>query len=100
MMGGMFVSAWTSYFSNPWIAPAIGLAMVGAGSTCVVVSIANYLVDTNLGFQWASSLLGFISLVLAFAPVAVLIWEKEIRARSPFMKEAAEDRRKSSVTSV
>lgn len=130
--GGMFVYAWTSYSFLPWIAPAIGLAMVGAGSVCVVVSIANYLVDayskfagsavgaiglgenifvaflplaaqpmyTNLGFHWASSLLGFISLVLAFAPVAVFIWGKEIRARSPFMKEAAQEKRRDSVTST
>ncbi|KAF4232493.1 hypothetical protein CNMCM6457_004819 [Aspergillus fumigatiaffinis] len=130
--GGMFVYAWTSYTFIPWIAPAIGLAMVGAGSTCVLVSIANYLVDayskyagsavgaiglgenvfiaflpmaaqsmyTNLGFQWASSLLGFVSLVLAFAPVAVFIWGKKIRARSPFMKEAAEDKRRDSVVSA
>jgi hypothetical protein len=43
---------------------------------------------TNLGFHWASSLLGFISLVLAAAPIGVFIWGKEIRARSPFMKSA------------
>ncbi|KAE8386469.1 hypothetical protein BDV23DRAFT_187279 [Aspergillus alliaceus] len=43
--GGMFVYAWTSYSFFPWIAPAICLAMVGAGSVCVIVSIANYLVD-------------------------------------------------------
>ncbi|KAF7585391.1 hypothetical protein BBP40_011036 [Aspergillus hancockii] len=129
---GMFVYAWTSYSFLPWIAPAIGLAMVGAGTTCVVVSIAYYLVDayskyagsavgaiglgenifiaflplaaqsmyTNLGFQWASSLLGFVSLVLAFAPVAVLIWGNETRARSPFMKEAAEDKRRDSIFSA
>lgn len=129
--GGMFVYAWTSYSFIPWIAPAIGLAMVGAGSTCVIVSIANYLVDayskfagsavgaiglgenifvaflplaaqpmyTNLGFHWASSLLAFVSLILAFAPVAVLIWGREIRARSLFMKEAAEDKRRDSMTS-
>ncbi|KAI3189913.1 hypothetical protein CBS147311_9819 [Penicillium roqueforti] len=129
--GGMFVYAWTSYPFIPWIAPAIGLAMVGAGSTCVIGGIANYLVDAyskfagsavgaiglgenifvafvplaaqpmyiNLGFHWASSLLAFVSLVLAFAPVAVLIWGREIRARSPFMKEAAEDKRRDSMTS-
>ncbi|KAB8235602.1 uncharacterized protein BDW43DRAFT_308938 [Aspergillus alliaceus] len=43
--GGMFVYAWTSYSFFPWIAPAICLAMVGAGSVCVIVSTANYLVD-------------------------------------------------------
>lgn len=43
---------------------------------------------TNLGFQWASSLLGFIALTLSFAPI-ILVWKgKFIRASSPFMKEA------------
>lgn len=101
----MFVYAWTSYTFTPWIAPAIGLAKVDAASTCVIVSVANYLVDayskfagsavraidlgenifvaflplaaqsmyTKLGFQWASSLLAFVSLALASAPVVVFI---------------------------
>ncbi|KAH8694143.1 MFS multidrug transporter [Talaromyces proteolyticus] len=43
----------------------------------------------NLGFQWASSLLGFIALLLSFAPI-LLVWKgKDIRARSPFIKEAS-----------
>ncbi|KAH7116533.1 major facilitator superfamily domain-containing protein [Dactylonectria estremocensis] len=118
--GGMFVYAWASYSSIHWTVPAVGLMLVGLGTTAVIVSIANYLIDaysnyagsaigatvlgenlgvsflplassamyTNLGFHWASSLLGFISLVLAAAPIAVFIWGKEIRARSPFMKSA------------
>jgi hypothetical protein len=32
--------------------------------------------------------------------VAVFIWGKKIRARSPFMKEAAEDKRRDSVVSA
>ncbi|XRM37678.1 hypothetical protein ABZX51_001138 [Aspergillus tubingensis] len=130
--GGMFVYAWTSYPSIPWIAPAIGLALVGAGCTCVIVSNANYLIDaysmfaasavgaiglgenmfvaflplaaqsmyTNLGSHWASSLLGLVSLVLAFAPVAVFVWGKEIRARSPYIREAAEEERRDVVGSA
>ncbi|PYH68885.1 MFS general substrate transporter [Aspergillus vadensis CBS 113365] len=125
-------AAWTSYPSIPWIAPAIGLAMVGAGCTCVIVSNANYLIDaysmyaasavgaiglgenmfvaflplaaqsmyTNLGSHWASSLLGLVSLVLAFAPVAVFVWGKEIRARSPYIREAAEEERRNVVGSA
>ncbi|KAK0638311.1 Efflux pump atB [Lasiodiplodia hormozganensis] len=123
MAGGMFVYAWTSYPELPWIAPAVGLAMVGAGNTVVIIGFADYVVDayakfagsaiaavslgenvfaaflplaaqsmyTDLGFWWASSLLGFLSLVLSFAPVVLIIWGKEIRARSPFIKEAKLD---------
>ncbi|KAF4462565.1 multidrug resistant [Fusarium albosuccineum] len=127
--GGMFVYAWTSYPWMPWIAPSIGLAMVGFGSTAILVSLTNYVVDayskyagsaiaacilgedvsvaflpfaaqsmySNLGFQWASSLLAFISLLLAATPIVVLIWGKEIRARSPFMSEATDDKTVESV---
>ncbi|KAF2152898.1 MFS general substrate transporter [Myriangium duriaei CBS 260.36] len=42
ILGGMFVYGWTSYPSVPWIAPAIGLAMVGYGINNVVIAIGNY----------------------------------------------------------
>ncbi|KAJ5562545.1 hypothetical protein N7535_003006 [Penicillium sp. DV-2018c] len=130
--GGMFTYAWTSYPDLPWIAPAIGLAMVGAGSVVVVTGISDYVVDSYskyagscmgiiatwentlaaflplatmsmynvLGFQWASTLLAFIALTLSFAPILVLIWGKQIRDRSPFMKEAVVEKRRQSVGSV
>lgn len=43
---------------------------------------------TNLGFQWASSLLGFLALALSFAPVVIVLKGADIRRRSPFMSEA------------
>ncbi|KAL5624176.1 hypothetical protein BROUX41_004236 [Berkeleyomyces rouxiae] len=126
--GGMFIYAWTAYPGIHWIVPSIGLAVTGFGTTAVVQSISNYLVDayskyagsaiaaiclgenmaialvplaapsmyTNLGFHWASSLLGFISLAMVATPLAVLKWGQSIRARSPFMKEAAMEERKMS----
>ncbi|GKZ35722.1 hypothetical protein AbraIFM66950_006474 [Aspergillus brasiliensis] len=123
--GGMFVYAWTSYPSMPWIAPAVGLWMVGMGSVVVVSGIADYVVDAyckyagsamacfvvgentvsaflplatssmynTLGFQWASTLLAFISLLLTLAPLSFIFWGKTIRERSPFMAEAMLDKR-------
>ena len=120
MTGGMFVYGWTSYPDLPWIAPTIGLAMVGFGIQTVVSAVADYVEDAyaasnyaasavsgvaagenivagllplatlqmyeRLGFQWASSLLGFLALVLSFAPV-VLVWKgRWFRERSPFME--------------
>jgi MFS family permease len=41
-----------------------------------------------LGFQWASSLLGFIALALSFIPLVLLRYGRRIRARSPFMSRA------------
>jgi MFS family permease len=130
--GGMFVYGWTSYSAIHWMAPTIGLAMVGFGTTAVMVGNANYLVDayskyaasalgavglvenisiaflplaatamyTDLGFQWASSLLAFVSLALVATPFVVLKWGKEIRSRSPFMKEAIIDQRRDSVAAA
>ncbi|KAJ5240949.1 uncharacterized protein N7469_002540 [Penicillium citrinum] len=116
----------------PWIAPAIGLAMVGGGSVIVVTGISDYVVDayskyaasaigiiacgentfsaflplaamsmySTLGFNWASTLLAFISLALSLAPILFVVWGKQIRARSPFMKEAMLEKRRKSIDSV
>ncbi|KAK4542672.1 hypothetical protein LTR36_006244 [Oleoguttula mirabilis] len=125
IVGGMFVYAWTSYPWLPWIAPAVGLAMVGFGIQVVVSAVADYITDayaesgyagsavsavaagenavaaflplaaesmyTTLGYHWASSLLGFLALLLSFAPV-VFIWKgRQLRARSPFMQGDVEE---------
>lgn len=118
--GGMFVYAWTAYPYLPWIAPAIGMAMVGFGINVIVIAIADYLTDcysmfaasaigvvgfgenvlsaflplsaqsmyTKLGFHWASTLLAFLGMLLACAPVVLLIWGRKIRANSPFINQA------------
>ncbi|EFE44588.1 MFS multidrug transporter, putative [Trichophyton verrucosum HKI 0517] len=128
--GGMLVYGWTSYPTVHWVAPVIGLTMVGFGTTSVVISTANYLIDayskyaasalgavglveniaiaflplastamyTGIGFQWASSLLAFVSFALAITPFVVFKWGKEIRSRSPFMKEAIIDRQRDIVS--
>lgn len=118
--GGMFVYAWTSYPWIPWIAPAIGLAMVGFGIQIVISAAADYVVDayaasdyagsaisavacvenifagflplaaqsmyTDLGYQWASSLLAFLAILLSLAPV-MFVWKgRWFRSRSPFMQ--------------
>ena len=45
---------------------------------------------TTLGFQWASSLLGFVAVGLTAAPV-VLWWKGEVvRGKSEFIREAKE----------
>lgn len=45
----------------------------------------------TLGFQWASSLLGFVALALSFMPLVLQSYGRRIRERSPFMREAAYD---------
>ncbi|KAL3420286.1 hypothetical protein PVAG01_08785 [Phlyctema vagabunda] len=122
--GGMFVYGWAALPNIHWMVITVGLTMVGFGTTAVVISIANYLIDayskyaasalaavglvenasiaflplaastmyTDLGFQWASTLLAIVSLVLVATPFVVIRWGKEIRSRSPFMKEAIIER--------
>jgi MFS family permease len=120
---GLFVYGWTSYPDIPWIAPTIGVAMVGLGIYSIYLAVVNYLADAyekyaasalsaaslgrntfgaflplasqslynNLGYQWASSLLGFIALVLSVVPVILLLKGPGIRKRSPFMSVASYD---------
>lgn len=132
--GGLFIYAWTSYPSIPWIVPTIGLTLTGIGIMVVVNAAVAYITDaygmnflpsdagytkmicsgiysgsaiaaaasienlfsaflplaaqamyTKLGFQWASSLLGFLAVLLGFAPIVLYIAGPSIRARSKFM---------------
>ncbi|QIW96422.1 hypothetical protein AMS68_001940 [Peltaster fructicola] len=120
LAGGMFVYAWTSYPSLPWIAPAIGLGMVGFGIQVVISAVADYVFDayavsayagsavsavafgenivagflplatqsmyTNLGLQWASTLLAFIGVGLSMIPI-IFVWKgRWLRAKSPYMQ--------------
>ncbi|KAL2002266.1 hypothetical protein VTN02DRAFT_283 [Thermoascus thermophilus] len=70
--GGMFVYGWTSSAAMPWMAPTVGLAMVGFGTTAVIVGNANYLIDAYS--KYAASALGAVGLVenisIAFLPLA------------------------------
>lgn len=70
--GGMFIYGSTSYSSIHWMAPTVGLAIVGFETTTVVVSIANYLIEAYS--KYAASAVGAVGLVengsIAFAPLA------------------------------
>jgi MFS family permease len=123
LAGGFFLYAWTSYPSLLWIAPTIGLALVGFGIFTIVTAVGHYFTDAyskyaassfaavafgenvfaaflplatksmyeTLGFQWASSLLGFVGLLLSAAPVVLIAYGKEIRSRSPFIAQGGHD---------
>nr|OQO19463.1 hypothetical protein B0A51_14405 [Rachicladosporium sp. CCFEE 5018] len=74
VVGGMFVYAWTSYPTVPWIAPAIGLAMVGFGIQTVVSAVADYILDAYAASGYAASAVSACaageSLTAAFLPFA------------------------------
>lgn len=88
-----------------YAASALSAASLGRNTFGAFLPLASQALFTNLGFQWAGSLLGFIGLVLSVVPVILLLKGPEIRARSPFMSEStydeeeAESRRNSVVSS-
>lgn len=74
-----------------YAASASAAVCFGENIFAAFLPLAGQSMYTNLGFQWASSLLGFLALVLSFAPI-VLVWKgKQIRNRSPFMRKAMYD---------
>ncbi|CAG7922737.1 unnamed protein product [Penicillium olsonii] len=72
--GGMFTYAWTSYSTIPWIAPAISLAMVGAGSVLVVSGVSDYVVDAYSDYAGSAmgSVAGGENIFSAFLPLATM----------------------------
>jgi len=68
------------------------ISAVAAGENVVagLLPLATKRMYENLGFQWASSLLGFLALVLSFAPI-LLVWRgRWFRERSPFMESGGQ----------
>lgn len=124
LTGGLFLFAWTSDSSMPWIVPSIGLGAVGFGFFCVTTALTTYIVDAyakyaasavagvaflenfmaaflplatqsmyrTLGFNWASSLLAFVALVLSCIPVVLIRYGRKLRERSPFMEVAGHNK--------
>ncbi|KAL8795512.1 MAG: hypothetical protein Q9182_007524 [Xanthomendoza sp. 2 TL-2023] len=67
---------------------AIAAVALGENLFAAWLPLAAHSMYTNLGFQWASSLLGFVALALTLAPI-VLVWKgRTIRDKSRFIAEA------------
>jgi len=74
-----------------YTACALSAASLGRNTFGAFLPLAAPALYNNLGFNWASSLLGFIGTVLSIAPVILLLNGPQIRRRSPFMSESAYD---------
>jgi len=74
IVGGMLVYAWTSYPFVPWIAPAVGLAMVGFGIQIVISAAADYITDAYAASDYAGSAVSAVATgeytIAAFLPLA------------------------------
>ncbi|KAL9111887.1 MAG: hypothetical protein Q9227_003737 [Pyrenula ochraceoflavens] len=83
-----------------YAASALSAASLGRNSFGAFLPLASYSLFNNLGYGWAGTLLGFIGATLSVVPIVLVIKGKEIRKRSPFMREAVfeahegEERRK------
>lgn len=75
------VDAYSQYSGS-----AMGAVATGENVFSVFLPLATMGLYGHLGFQWASTLLALVSLVLSLVPALMFIWGTEVRARSPFMK--------------
>lgn len=82
-----------------YAASALSAASLGRNAFGAFMPLASQPMYKHLGFQWASSLLGFVGLVLSLAPVLILWRGEEIRKRSPFMREATFDEEEEKIRS-
>ena len=72
-----------------YAASASAAACFGENIFAAFVPLATNAMYGRLGYHWASSLLGFVALVLTLAPIALIRWGEDIRKRSPFMAVSA-----------
>ena len=68
---------------------AIAAVAFGENMFAAWLPLATTSMYTVLGFQWASSLLGFVALALSFAPICLLLKGEKIREKSKFMSAAS-----------
>jgi MFS family permease len=90
---GMFcvVTAVTGYIMDAYSKyAASAIAGVAFLENCFAafLPLATQSMYKNLGFQWSSSLLGFLGLALSFIPLVLQSYGRGIRERSPFMRQA------------
>jgi MFS family permease len=93
---GMFtvVSAVSGYIMDAYskyAASAIAGVAFLENILAAFLPLATQPMYTNLGFQWSSSVLGFIALALSSIPLVLQYYGPLIRKRSPFISQAAHD---------
>lgn len=73
---------------------AVAALVLGEDVFAAFLPMATQSMYSTLGFNWASSLLGFLALAISGASLGLIVWGRELRARSPFMEGAVIDKHK------
>ncbi|KAH1558926.1 hypothetical protein KXX17_006423 [Aspergillus fumigatus] len=97
---GIFIFAWTIYPQVHWVVPIIGSAVFGAGTVLVYSGIyvpggrvsdlrcersgCQQFLYNRPGYHWATSLLGFLTLMMAPFPCIFFRYGSRIRKKSRF----------------
>lgn len=88
------IQAITMYITDSYLkyaASATAAVVLGENVFAAFLPLATSSMYSTLGFQWASSLLAFIALVLCLAPMAMVWKGVAIRERSPVLKAMMEE---------
>ncbi|KAF7194360.1 Citrinin biosynthesis cluster MFS transporter mrr1 [Pseudocercospora fuligena] len=88
-------------YANPkynYAGSAISAVAAGENIVAGFLPLASQSMYTNLGFHWASSLLGFLALGLSCVPIVFLFYGRSLRERSTFMQSAGKDDSKQAAT--
>ncbi|KAK4624050.1 MFS-type efflux pump MFS2 [Fulvia fulva] len=89
----IYLSA-TNYLADAYekyAASALSAVGFGRNAFGAFLPLATPALYKNVGFQWASTMLGIIGLVLSLVPFVLLIKGPYLRSRSPFMLDACLD---------
>ncbi|KAK3643924.1 hypothetical protein LTR56_006775 [Elasticomyces elasticus] len=74
------------YAASGYAGSAVSAVAAGENVVAAFLPMAAQSMYTNLGFQWASTLLALLAVLLSFAPVIFIVFGRRLRARSPFMR--------------
>ena len=79
-----------AYAGSNYAGSAISAVAAGENVVAGLLPLATKRLYHDLGFQWASSLIGFLALLLSCAPI-VFVWKgRWFRERSPFMESGGQ----------
>jgi hypothetical protein len=74
-----------AYAASNFAASAISACACGENLVAGCLPLATSSIYSHLGLRWASTLLGFLAILLGFVPIMIIWKGRWLRERSPFM---------------